>query len=152
MDAHEVRDVGICNIPGAFISADMDKDTKMALHGRLSELMVNIAPQIYRHHVIYEKVRLVLYINLNKAIYGCPISALMLYERLVAYMRDKGFELNPYETCTANKIIGFKKMEVCWHVDDLKVSHMYPEEATKFMEWIVGIYGDLRITRGKVQK
>ena len=45
IDAHEGSDVGICNIPGAFISSDMDKDVKIALHGRLAELMVKIAPQ-----------------------------------------------------------------------------------------------------------
>ena len=55
IDAHEGHDVGICNILGAFLSADMDEDMKMALHGRLAELMVNIAPKIYIHHVIYEK-------------------------------------------------------------------------------------------------
>ena len=40
----------------------------MALYGRLSELMVKIAPQIYRQKVIYEKGRLVLYVTLNKAL------------------------------------------------------------------------------------
>ena len=52
---HEGCDVGIRNIRGDFISEDMEEDLKIALHGRLAELMVNIAPQIYRHHVIYEK-------------------------------------------------------------------------------------------------
>ena len=60
IDAHEGRDVGICNILGAFLSADMEKDIKMLLRGRLVELMVNCFPQIYRHHVIYEKGRLVI--------------------------------------------------------------------------------------------
>ena len=66
----------------------------MALYGRLSELMVNIAPQIYRQKVIYEKGRLVLYVTLNKALYGCLVLALLLYERIVSDMRGKGFELN----------------------------------------------------------
>ena len=47
IDAHEVCNVRIGDIPGAFLSADMDKDVKMALCGRLSELVVKIAPQIY---------------------------------------------------------------------------------------------------------
>ena len=41
------RCVGICSIPGAFLSADIDKDVKMSLCGRLVEMVVNIAPQIY---------------------------------------------------------------------------------------------------------
>ena len=71
IDAHEGNDVGIWDTPIAFLSAYMDKDVKMALCGRLSELMVNIVPQIYRQNVIYEKGRPVLYITLKKALYGC---------------------------------------------------------------------------------
>ena len=56
-------------------------------------------------------------------------------------MRGKGFELNPYDPCMSNKIIGGKQMEFCWHVDDLKVSHVDPMEATKFMEFLECIYG-----------
>ena len=33
IDAHEGCDVGICNIPGTFISAYMDEDVRMELHG-----------------------------------------------------------------------------------------------------------------------
>ena len=43
---------------------------KMALHGRLAELMVNIAPQIYRQHMMYENRSPVVYVNLKKALYG----------------------------------------------------------------------------------
>ena len=52
IDAHEVRDFGICDILGDFLSADMDKDRKMDLCGRLAELMVNISPNIHTAHDI----------------------------------------------------------------------------------------------------
>ena len=91
IDAHEERDVGICDIPGAILSADMDEDVKKTMCGRLAEVMVKIAPQIYRQQVIYEKGRLVLYITLEKALYGCLRSAMLFYEQLVAYMTGKGF-------------------------------------------------------------
>ena len=113
IDAHEGCYIVICNIPGDFLSADMDKYAKMALIGRLAELMVNIAPQIYRQHVIYEKGRPVLYLSLKKALYGLLRSEFLLYERLVADMRGKEFELNPYSPCVANKMIGCKKMIIC---------------------------------------
>ena len=76
---------------------------KMALHGMLAEIMVNTAPQIYRQHMIYEKVSTVLYVTMNKALYGCLILVFLFHERLVAYMRGKGFELNPYNPYVANK-------------------------------------------------
>ena len=112
IDAHEGRGVGICNIPGEFISADMDEDVKMTLHRRLSEPMVNIEPQIYRQNAIYEKVRPFLYITLKKALYGCLRLAFLFYEQLVAEMRGKGFELNPYGKCVTNKMIRGKKMKI----------------------------------------
>ena len=45
-----------------------------------------------------------------------------------------------------------KQMTVCWNVNDLKVSHMDPNEVINFMKWLEKIYGKLRITRGKVHK
>ena len=36
IDAHEGHEVGICNILGAFLSEDMDKDAKIELCGRLA--------------------------------------------------------------------------------------------------------------------
>ena len=77
----------------------MDKDMKMALHGRLVELMVSISPQIYRHHVIYERVRPVLNVTLKKAFYNCLRLALGFYKQIELDMRGKGFELNPYNPC-----------------------------------------------------
>ena len=60
IDTHERSDDSICGIPGAFFSAYMDKDIKMVLSVRLVEIMVNIATQIYRQHMMYGKVSPVL--------------------------------------------------------------------------------------------
>ena len=35
---------------------------------------------------------------------------------------------------------------------NLKLSHVDPKEVTNFMEWLEGIYRELRITRGKLHK
>ena len=32
------------------------------------------------------------------------------------------------------------------------MSHVYPNEFTNFMEWLEGIYEELRITRGKLNR
>ena len=70
----------------------------------------------------------------------------------MADMKGKGFERNPYDPCMENKMSGGKKMEVFWNVYDLKVSHVDPKKFTKFTEWLVGIYGKMKITRGKLQE
>jgi len=38
-------------------------------------------------------------------------------------LQDRGFTLNPYNRCVANKDIKGKQCTVIWHVDDLKISH-----------------------------
>ena len=42
-------------------------------------------------------------------------------------------------------------MTVTWHVDNLKVSHEYPAEITKFANYLAAIYGEaLTVHRGKI--
>ena len=124
----------------------------MALCGRLAEPMVKILPQIYRQHVIYKKVRPVLYVTLNKLLYVYLRSTLLFYKQLVTYMRGKGFELNLYDPCVSNKMIRGNQMTVFWHVENLKFSHVNLKEVTNFMEWLEGIYGELSTTRDKVHE
>ena len=68
--------------------------------------------------------------------YGLLRRALQFYKKLVADLKSVGFELNPCEPCVANKTVNWTRMTVCWHVDDLKVSHVDPKEVTKFGEWL----------------
>ena len=41
------------------------------------------------------------------------------------------------------------QMTICWHVDDLKISHVDKREVTKMIEWLEGKYGKMRTTRGE---
>ena len=60
--------------------------------------------------------------------------------------------INPYDPCVANKWASEGKITLVWHVDDMKVSHKNKEEATKFIEYMKGIYGDnMPVVRGKKQ-
>ena len=68
-------------------------------------------------------------------------SALLFYRKLVANLESDGFVLNPYDLCVANKAVNGKQMTVCWHVDDLKVSHCDPNQVTIFGEWLSKKYG-----------
>jgi hypothetical protein len=59
----------------------------------------------------------------------------------VANLEDDRFVINTYDPCVANKMVNGKQMTVCWHVDDLKVSHVNPGEITIFGEWLNASYG-----------
>jgi hypothetical protein len=49
--AHEGCDVATCNIPGAFLQVENPDFVLMHLDGILAELMVKVAPSLYRKHV-----------------------------------------------------------------------------------------------------
>jgi hypothetical protein len=83
--AHESRDVATCDIPGAFLHADNPDYVLMRLDGILAEMMVKIAPSIYRKFVTTNaKGKTILYVQLEKAVYGMMKSALLFYRKLVA--------------------------------------------------------------------
>ncbi len=102
--AYKERNVACFDIPGAFLHTDSDKDITMILKGRLAELMVQVAPNLYRKYISVDKEgTAILYIKMQKAIYRLLRSALLFYKKLVANLESMGFQLNPYDPCVANK-------------------------------------------------
>jgi nucleoside-triphosphatase THEP1 len=89
IDAFEERDVAIVDVPGAFLSADMDEEVIMTIRGRLAELMVKAAPNSYRKYITIDaNNQPILYMKLHKALYGCLRSALLFYQKLVGDLRS----------------------------------------------------------------
>jgi hypothetical protein len=85
IDTHEGRDVACFDIPGALLHADVDEDITMVLKGRLAELMVQVAPNLYRKYITVDrKGAAILYVKMQKALYGLLRSALLFYNELVA--------------------------------------------------------------------
>ncbi len=112
------------DIPGAFLHADNKDYVIMKMVGTLAELMVKTNPKLYRQYVILEKGRSVLYLRLQKALYGMMMSALLFYRNLVSELQEMGFEINSYDPCVANKMVNGTQMTIRWHVDDLMISHL----------------------------
>jgi hypothetical protein len=76
--------VAIVYVPVACLTSDMDKEVIMCLRGRLAELMVKTAPNMYRKFISLDnKGNSILYVKLQKALYGCLRSALLFYLKLV---------------------------------------------------------------------
>jgi len=140
------------DIPGAFLNAENDEYIIMLLRGKLAELMVQIDPQLYRKYVTFgQKGQPMLYVKLNKALYGLLKSALLFYKKLVSELEDLGFVLNPYDPCVANRIVNGEQQTVTWHVDDLKISHKDPAVNTQLILALAKIYGPgVTVSRGKV--
>ena len=109
----------------------------MRLDGILAELMVQVDPKLYRKYITTNtKGKPVLYVELEKAVYGMMKSALLFYRKLVADLASLGFVINPYDPCVANKMVNGKQMTVCWHVDDLFIGHEDPKVISNFLNWL----------------
>jgi hypothetical protein len=46
-----------------------------------------------------------IYVKMQKALYGLLRSALLFYKKLVKDLEDYRFEINPYDPCVANMMI-----------------------------------------------
>ena len=96
-----------------------------------------------------------LYAKANKAIYGTLKAALLFWENLSGKLQEWGFEINPYDKCTANKIINGKQCTINWHVDDLMISHVEPDVVIGILERLNEAYGTispLTETRGNIHE
>ena len=77
IDAKENREVVTIDIPGAFLHATNDDYVVMRMNGTLAELMAKTDPKLYRKYLTDEKGKKVLYLRLQKALYGMMKSALL---------------------------------------------------------------------------
>jgi len=124
LEAHEGRYVVTLDIPGAFMQTEIDELIHIRMVGEMVEQLLNINREKYEPYVAMEKGVKVLYCKLKKALYGTLQAAKLFWQELTGFLKDLGFETNPYDKCVANKIIDGKQCTIIWHVDDLKISHM----------------------------
>ena len=153
IDGHENRDVGIVDIPGAFMQVDMDETVYMRIDGTMAELLLQIDPDYYGEFVSTVKGKKVIYVLVAKALYGTLKAALLFWRKLTDVLKSWGFEPNPYDACVVNKTIDGKQCTIVWHVDDLKISHVDKEVVSDIITKLSNEFGKeapLTIKRGKV--
>jgi hypothetical protein len=130
----------------------MDEEVIMAIRGRLAKLMMKTAPHIYWKYITLDfNNHPVLYVKIHKALYRCLRSALLFYEKFIGDLETKGFELDPYHPCVANKMIEGNQFTTTWYIYDIKLSHIDSAIVTRVINWLKNIYGeDMRVSRGKL--
>ena len=55
----------------------------MNLIENLAKIMVKTSPEVYRKYVVIEKGKMILYVHLPKALYGCLYSIHIFYRKLI---------------------------------------------------------------------
>ena len=147
IDAMEGRDVATADVQGAYLHAKMTDFTLLRMEGDSVDIMCDVSAH-YKEFVCHENGKKVLYLKLLKALYGCVQSALLWYDLFSNTLQDMGYELNPYDTCVANKEINGKQCTIAWYVDDTKISHVDTKVVTETIERIESKFGKMTVTRG----
>ncbi len=99
----------------------MDLNMLMVLKGKLAEMVVHIAPQLFcKYKMVDRKGSPVLYVKLQKALYSLMRASLLYYRNIHKELKEYGFIVNLYDPCVVNKDIGDREqMTIIWHADDL---------------------------------
>ena len=135
------------NIPNAFVQTDnVGEVVHMKIRGEMVHMLVDIAPEIYKDHVEIENGRPVLCVQdlVLKALCSVLQSSLLCHERWVKDIEAQGFVLNPYDPCVANKMANGKQLTLTWHVDDVKVLHMWRSR------WWTSLFNGSKIKCGQI--
>ena len=102
----------------------MDPGVYMRIDGAMADLLMEIDYDMYHPHMVKEKGKPVIYVELLKALYGTLRAACLFWETLSGKLQEWGFTINPYDSCVANKEVDGQQCTITWHVDDLKISHV----------------------------
>ena len=155
IDAKEGRDIATCDVPGAFMHADIDEVIHLRKDGEIAELLLKVDPS-YSKYATKEKGKTVIFTELSKALYGTLQAALLFWQNLSGFLiNELGFVVNPYDWCVVNKNINGKQCTVGWHVDDLKISHQDSRVVDDILHQLNERYGKespLVVTRGRVHE
>ena len=129
----------------------------MKIRGKLAEILIDTAPELYKAYAVIENGQAVIYVELLKALYGLLLAAVLFYKKLLKDLQSKGFVLNRYDPCVVNKMIKGKQATIVWWVDDLKISHVDSKIVDEIIRWLRFKYEDPAIKnmpahRGKVHE
>ena len=158
IDAHENKDVMSADVPNAFIQTEMpeikqgEERVMMKITGVLVDMLIQLDPQLYGAHAVYERERKVLFVQVLQAIYGMLTASLLWYLKFKKDLENVGFEFNDYDPCIANRLVNGNQYTVRFHVDDLLSSHVDPKVNDRFQVWFKKMYGKYKAvepTRGK---
>ena len=145
--AVEKRHVATADVSGAYLHADMDEVVFIKLEDEMVDVFCELDNQ-YKAYVSREKNKRVLYLRLDKALYGCVRAALLWYDLFSGTLRKLGYSINPYDMCVANKKINGHQCTIGWYVDDTMIAHKDPNVVKAEIAHIEKHFGEMTKTHG----
>lgn len=149
VNAKEKRCVSFTDVVGAYLNALMKEIVIMVYEGEMVDYMVSVNPERYSKFVhVTNSGKKLLYVRLNKALYGCVQSALLWYNLFRDTLEEFGFVVNPHDACVANKVINGNQCTVCWYVDDIMIAHIDQKVVDQVINDIEAKYGKMTVSKG----
>jgi hypothetical protein len=97
IDAKEGRDVAVIDIRNAFIQTRVEDEGDMAIikiRGVLVDILVQIAPDVYKSYVTTEKKGTKqLLVQCQNALYGTMVARLLYYRKFTKSLTSVGFKI-----------------------------------------------------------
>ena len=116
-------DVAIFNIPQALMQADTNEELFIYFDSAMIRLLAKMNQHQYSYALEQERGQPIIYMHLNKALYGNLKDILHFWENLNDYLQDWDFKTNPYDWHVANKEVKKNQYTTLWHSNILKAYH-----------------------------
>ena len=68
-------------------------------------MLVKIDLELYNRYAVMEQYQLVIYVALNKSLYGTLRASLLFWRKLAAKLIEWGYKTNTYNWCVSNKMV-----------------------------------------------
>jgi hypothetical protein len=152
------------DIPNTFVQTRVKNEKDMVfikIRGILVDILVEISPGVYKSYVSKDKKgSKQLLVQFQNALYGTMVASLLYYLKFVKSLTDIDFLINLYDPCIANKMIEGEQMNICFHIDDCKLSHRKTKVMDSNIEYIrqeyesILEYGsrEMTVSRGNIHK
>ena len=91
----------VADVSGAYLHTEMDEVAVVKLE--MADIFCELDKQ-YTSYISLGKNKRVLYLRLDKALYGCIRAALLWYELFSGTLQKLGCSINPYDMCTGTNV------------------------------------------------
>ena len=129
----------------------MNDYTLLKLTGESVDIMCKMNPK-YEEYFITESGRMVLYVQVLKALYGCVVCPLLWIDYFWGNLKEMGFKINTHDSCIQKKIIDHKQCTIAWYVYGMKISQVNQDLVTRIIQDIEMKFGKISVTLGHEHK
>ena len=134
------KHVGVGDVPGAYLNADMKSDVHMLLEPTIARILCELEPKFSE----FRRRDGSMPVKLKKALYGCKESAQLWYQTLSSYLVELGFLRSDSDRCLFIR----GSMHVVVYVDDLLVIANTDQEIQNLFKDLESKFGAITTTVG----